>query len=134
VYGPRQLAEGEAGVVAIFTQRLLKRERCRIYGDGEQTRDYVYVTDVAEAAHAALGSASGGLVNVSTARETSVNALYRGLCAVLGVRDEPEYAPARAGDVRRSVLDNARARALLGWTPRVSLEQGLARTVESMRR
>jgi UDP-glucose 4-epimerase len=134
VYGPRQQAEGEAGVVAIFTQRLLRGERCRIYGDGEQTRDYVYVADVAEAAYAALTGTSDGLVNIATARETTVNRLHQGLCAVLGVSREPEYAPARPGDVRRSVLDNTRARTVLGWTPRTSLEQGLTRTVESMRR
>jgi UDP-glucose 4-epimerase len=134
VYGPRQQAEGEAGVVAIFTQRLLRGEPCRIYGDGEQTRDYVYVTDVAEAAFAALTGTGDGIVNIATARETSVNRLYQGLCAVLGVSREPEYAPARPGDVLRSVLDNTRARVVLGWTPRTSLEQGLARTVESMRR
>jgi UDP-glucose 4-epimerase len=134
VYGPRQQPEGEAGVVAIFTQRLLRGERCRVYGDGEQTRDYVYVTDVAEAAEAALTGTAAGVVNIATARETSVNRLHQALCAVLGVSREPEYFPARPGDVLRSVLDNTRARAVLGWTPRTALEQGLARTVDSMRR
>jgi UDP-glucose 4-epimerase len=134
VYGPRQRADGEAGVVAIFVQRLREGIPCRIYGDGEQTRDYVYVADVAEAAAAALASTAAGVVNVSTARETSVNALYARLCAVLGLSREPEYADARPGDVRRSVLDNNRARAVLGWAPRTSLEEGLALTVQSMRR
>jgi UDP-glucose 4-epimerase len=134
VYGPRQRADGEAGVVAIFVQRLREGIPCRIYGDGEQTRDYVYVADVAEAAAAALASTAAGVVNVSTARETSVNALYARLCAALGLSREPEYADARPGDVRRSVLDNRRARAVLGWAPRTSLEEGLALTVQSMRR
>jgi UDP-glucose 4-epimerase len=133
VYGPRQRAEGEAGVVAIFTQRLLSGERCRIYGDGEQTRDYVYVSDVAEAACGALTHTVGGLVNVATARETSVNTLYQRRCAVLGISREPDHVPARPGDVRRSVLDNTRAREVLGWGPRTSLDQGLAWTVEAMR-
>jgi UDP-glucose 4-epimerase len=133
VYGPRQRAEGEAGVVAIFTRSLLGGERCRIYGDGEQTRDYVYVADVADAVSAALGRPAAGVVNIATARETSVNALFRRLCAIVGVSPEPEYLPARPGDVRRSALDNARARAVLGWTPRTSLEQGLVATVESVR-
>jgi UDP-glucose 4-epimerase len=134
VYGPRQRAEGEAGVVAIFVQRLLDGRPCRIYGDGEQTRDYVYVGDVAEAARAALACSADGVVNVSTARETSVNALYARLCAALGVTRAPEYAEARPGDVRRSVLDNSRAGVVLGWTPQTSLEKGLALTVQSFRR
>jgi UDP-glucose 4-epimerase len=134
VYGPRQRADGEAGVVAIFTHRLLHGERCRIYGDGEQTRDYVYVADVAEAVSTALACALSGVVNVSTARETSVNTLHERLCAILGVRREPEYAPVRPGDVRRSVLDNTRAGTMLGWAPRTALEQGLAWTVDALRR
>jgi UDP-glucose 4-epimerase len=133
VYGPRQRADGEAGVVAIFAQRLLRGGRCTIYGDGEQTRDYVYVGDVAEAALSALTRNVAGVVNVATARETSVNALHRLMCAALGVSSEPEYAPARPGDVRRSVLDNARARAVLDWVPRTPLERGLASTIDSMR-
>jgi UDP-glucose 4-epimerase len=134
VYGPRQRAEGEAGVVAIFVRRLLDGTPCRIYGDGEQTRDYVYVGDVAEAAAAALACDAAGVVNVSTGRETSVNGLYARLCAALGVSRPPEYAEARPGDVRRSVLDNGLARAVLGWAPRTSLEEGLALTVQSLRR
>jgi UDP-glucose 4-epimerase len=133
VYGPRQRAEGEAGVVAIFAQRLLAGKRCTIYGDGEQTRDYVYVGDVAEAALAALTRDVGGVVNVATAHETSVNDLHARMCAALGIAREPEYAPARSGDVRRSVLDNTRARAVLGWSPRVPLDQGLTSTIDSMR-
>jgi UDP-glucose 4-epimerase len=133
VYGPRQRAEGEAGVVAIFAQRLLSGKRCTIHGDGKQTRDYVYVDDVAEAALAALACDVTGVVNVATGRETSVNDLHGLLCAALGMAREPEYAPARPGDVRRSVLDNARARAVLRWAPRTSLERGLTATLDSMR-
>jgi UDP-glucose 4-epimerase len=112
---------------------LLDGRPCHIYGDGEQTRDYVYVGDVAEAARAALACTAGGVVNVSTARETTVNALYAQLCASLGVSRPPAYDEARPGDVRRSVLDNGRARAVLGWTPRTSLEEGLALTIRSFR-
>ena len=133
VYGPRQRPDGEAGVVAIFARRLLAGQRCTIYGDGEQTRDYVYVADVAEAAELALGSASRGVVNISTGRETSVNALHRQVAAAIGVNGEPEYAAPRPGEVRRSVLANARARALLGWQPRSPLERGIGATLDWMR-
>jgi UDP-glucose 4-epimerase len=133
VYGPRQRPDGEAGVVAIFARRLLTGQRCTIYGDGEQTRDYVYVADVAEAAELALDSAARGVVNISTGRETSVNALHRQVAAAIGVNGEPEYAAARPGEVRRSVLANARARTLLGWQPRRPLEQGIAATLAWMR-
>ena len=133
VYGPRQRSEGEAGVVAIFVQRLLSGKRCTIYGDGEQKRDYVYVGDVAEAVLSALTRDVGGVVNVATARETSVNALHGLLCAALGLSREPEYAPARPGDVVRSALANARARAVLEWVPQTPLEHGLTATVEAMR-
>ena len=133
VYGPRQRPDGEAGVVAIFARRLLGGQRCTIYGDGEQTRDYVYVADVAEAAELALASPARGVVNISTGRETSVNALQRQVATALGVAGEPEYASARAGEVRRSVLANAHARALLGWQPRHQLERGIAATLEWMR-
>jgi len=133
VYGPRQRPDGEAGVVAIFAQRLLAGQRCTIYGDGEQTRDYVYVGDVAEAAELALGSSARGVVNISTGRETSVNALHRQLAAAVGVNGDAEYGAARAGEVRRSVLANARARALLGWQPRSPLERGIGATLDWMR-
>jgi UDP-glucose 4-epimerase len=133
VYGPRQQADGEAGVVAIFARRLLSGTPCRIYGDGEQTRDYVYVGDVAEAALSALARDAAGVVNVGTGRETSVNTLYRLMGAALGVSRAAEYALARPGDVRRSALDNSRARAVLDWAPRTPLERGLPLTIESMR-
>jgi len=133
VYGPRQRPDGEAGVVAIFAQRLLAGQPCTIYGDGEQTRDYVYVADVAAAAETALSSPATGVVNISTGRETSVNALYRQVAAAVGVTHVPEYAPARAGEVRRSVLANARARTLLSWEPRHPLERGIEATLGWMR-
>jgi len=104
-----------------------------VYGDGEQTRDYVYVADVAEAAEIALSSQATGVVNISTGRETSVNALHRQVAAAVGVAREPEYAAPRPGEVRRSVLANARARTMLGWEPRNPLERGIGATLEWMR-
>jgi UDP-glucose 4-epimerase len=129
VYGPRQDPGGEAGVVAIFCRRLLSGEAPVINGDGEQTRDYVYVEDAARAFVAAVERPDvGGRANVGTGVETSVNALYRALTRAAGRRVEARHGPARPGEQRRSCLDPGRARTLLGWAPGVGLEEGLART------
>lgn len=127
VYGPRQRADLEGGVVAIFMRQLGGDETPTIFGDGEQTRDYVYVGDVAAATIRAHGS-GGGTFNVGTGAETSVNDLYAAVSRAAGVERTPAYAPARLGEVRRSVLDIARARRELGWRPANTLGQGLART------
>jgi UDP-glucose 4-epimerase len=134
IYGPRQSPHGEAGVVAIFTDRLLRGEPCVINGDGLQTRDYVYVGDVAEAALLALEQPGAtGPVNVGTGVETSVVTLFERLRAAAGGHGEARHGPARPGEQRRSVLDGSRARRLLGWAPRVTLDEGLRRTVASFR-
>jgi UDP-glucose 4-epimerase len=127
VYGPRQDAHGEAGVVAIFMSRLRDGETPRIFGDGEQTRDYVYVGDVAAATLAGLGH-DGSVFNVGTGIETSVLELYDHVQRVSGVEREPEFAAARAGELQRSVLDVSRAHRELGWQPGRSLDEGLAET------
>jgi UDP-glucose 4-epimerase len=129
VYGPRQNPEGEAGVVAIFTRRLLSGRSCIINGDGEQTRDYVYVGDVADAVVRAVGVKTTGAINVGTARETTVNELYRLLARAAGVDRAADYGPARPGEQRRSALAWDRARRELGWAPSTSLERGVAETV-----
>jgi UDP-glucose 4-epimerase len=134
IYGPRQSPHGEAGVVAIFTDRLLQGEPCVINGDGLQTRDFVYVGDVADAALLALEQPGvTGPVNIGTGIETSVVTLFERLRAAAGGRGEVRHGPARPGEQRRSVLDPSRARRLLGWSPRVTLDEGLRRTVESAR-
>lgn len=133
VYGPRQDPHGEAGVVAIFCGRLLEGRPCSIFGDGEQTRDYVYVGDVVRATVAAIASKASGAINVGTGIETSVNQLYRALAAAAGVNRPPEYAAARAGEQSRSVISPARAGRELGWKPEVALEEGLRRTFEYFR-
>jgi UDP-glucose 4-epimerase len=134
VYGPRQNPHGEAGVVAIFTHRLLQGEPCLINGDGEQTRDYVYVDDVAEAVARALTRAEAvGVFNIATGIETTVNDLYRRLARLAGIDRAPVHGPAKPGEQRRSVLDACRVKAVLGWTPATALDQGLAHTLEHFR-
>ena len=127
MYGPRQDPHGEAGVVAIFLGALLRGEQARIFGDGGQTRDYVYVGDVARATVSTLGH-DGGVFNVGTGRETSVTELYE-LCAQVAGSDTPaEHAPARRGELQRSFLDTTRAAESLGFTAMVDLEDGLRAT------
>jgi UDP-glucose 4-epimerase len=133
VYGPRQQASLEGGVVAIFMRQLDGDETPRIFGDGRQTRDFVYVADVAAATLRAHES-GGGVFNVGTGTETSVNALYEAVCRVSGVDREPEHAPERPGELRRSVLDIGHAERELGWRPEHTLEQGLAATWSWARR
>jgi UDP-glucose 4-epimerase len=130
VYGPRQDPAGEAGVVAIFSSRLLGGLPCIVNGDGEQTRDYVYVGDVADAvARAVTSPTAGGVANIGTGAETTVNELYRQLARLAGVSRAAEHAPPRPGEQRRSVLDASRAKALLGWTALTPLDDGLRQTL-----
>lgn len=127
VYGPRQEPHGEAGVVAIFMGLLHEGGTPRIFGDGSQTRDYVFVGDVARAVLAALGQ-DGGVFNVGTGIETSVLELYAAIQAASGIEREPEHAPPRLGELQRSVLDVSLAARVLGWRPETSLADGLAET------
>lgn len=137
VYGPRQNTQGEAGVIAIFSRRLLRGESCTIYGDGLSTRDYVYVEDVVEANRLALTRGDGGVFNVGTGQQTSIRAVFdtvqaaaRGLLRMADEPEqEPEYAPLRSGEVYRSALDCRHAADALGWSPRVSFVEGVRRTV-----
>ena len=137
VYGPRQNARGDAGVITVFSQRLLRGRECVVYGDGRSTRDYVYVGDVVEANRLALTHGDGGTFNIGTGRETTIKEVFetvRGAVDTLvghasdGPR-EPVHAPARAGEVSRSALDCCRAGETLGWTPRVPFAEGVANTV-----
>ena len=114
VYGPRQDAGLEGGVVAIFLERMARGEETTIYGDGLQERDFIYVDDIVAAMLAAVGRA-GGVLNVGTGEATSVLDLHRACSAVAGSGAEPTFAPARLGDVARSVLDVSRGEAELGW-------------------
>jgi UDP-glucose 4-epimerase len=129
VYGPRQNPHGEAGVVAIFFQRLAAGERPTVYGDGSQTRDYVHVDDVV-AATLAAESADGGVYNVGMGIETSVLDLLHACARVAGVAADADFAAERLGELQRSVLDPGRAERELGWRRRFELEDGLRHTWE----
>ena len=129
VYGPRQNPHGEAGVVAIFTQRLLEGEQPVIYGDGEQTRDYVFVGDVVRANLAALRYEGSGVFNVGTETETSVNELFRLLRGEIRPEMPEQHAEGKPGEQKRSILDYGHARQELGWDPKTSLKEGLRQTI-----
>jgi UDP-glucose 4-epimerase len=133
VYGPRQDPHGEAGVVAIFAQRLLGGETARINGDGKQTRDFVYVGDVAEANARALTSDVVGSFNVGTGVETDINAIFQVLKRLSGNNQSEVHGPAMPGEQRRSVVDARKIQKVMGWRPQTSLEAGLDATVRYFR-
>ncbi len=130
VYGPRQNPHGEAGVVAIFTQRFLADEQVYIYGSGRQTRDFVYVGDVAAANLRALKGGANAVINVGSGKETSILDLYRTMASLMGVTKKPLLKPKRSGELNRSILSPALAQRLLGWTPTHDLVQGLQKTID----
>jgi UDP-glucose 4-epimerase len=133
VYGPRQDPHGEAGVIAIFCGRLRAGERPRIYGDGCQTRDYIFVIDLVDALVSAADGTVDGIVNIGTEVETSVLELLQVLTTLHGPgAPEPEFAPARTGELDRSCLDATRARRLLGWSASTSIPEGLRRTYDAL--
>ena len=136
VYGPRQSPHGEAGVVAIFTEKLLKGEPAIINGDGTQTRDYVYVGDVVRAHLLALEKLQGSnIFNISTAKETDVNQIFEILSTLTtNGGAKPNYGPAKAGEQQRSVCSYDLAKQVLGWQPEISLLHGLRETVEFFKR
>lgn len=133
VYGPRQSAKGEAGVVAIFLSLLLTGRTPLINGDGRQTRDYVYVGDVVAANVAALESPFVGPINIGTGVETDVVTIFELLCRTVGREVKAQHGPAKPGEQRRSSLDNRHADRVLGWRPQVALTDGLQRTTDYYR-
>ncbi len=134
VYGPRQDPHGEAGVVAIFAQALLAGKPTKVFGDGTNTRDYVFVDDVVEAFILASGSVGGGQrFNIATGVETSDRQLHSAVAAAIGAPDDPEFHPPRLGDIKRSCLDIGLAERVLGWRPQVELTEGIRRTTEYFR-
>lgn len=133
VYGPRQDPHGEAGVVSIFGERLLSGEPCVVNGDGEHTRDYVYVDDVVDAFARAARRGGGLVLNIGTGTETSTNRLYELMAKAAGVGAPARHGPDRPGDVRRNALDPERASIHLGWKPWTPLSEGVAAVIEWLR-
>ena len=134
VYGPRQDPAGEAGVVAIFSARMLRGSPTTLFGDGGNTRDYVYVADVVQALVLAAGDIGDRRrFNIGTGVQTSDRELHALVAKTIGCADEPSYSPARRGDLRHSALDSSLARQVLAWAPAHDLRQGLERTVEFFR-
>lgn len=132
-FGPRQDPLGEAGVVSIFAANMLHHRACTIDGDGEQRKDYLYVGDVARANLLALDAASCETLNIGTGEGTSVNEIFEALQRATGDRTEPVFGPPRPGDVRNFWLECSRARNVLGWSPAVTFDEGVERTVASLR-
>lgn len=134
VFGPRQVPHGEGGVVAVFANRMLAGEQCRIFGNGSKTRDYVYVQDVVEANILAMQSAACGVFNIGTAKETTDQEVFDTVRAAVGSSQEPIYADERPGEIRRSCFDASKAKTQLGWKAKVSFAEGVASAVEFYRR
>jgi UDP-glucose 4-epimerase len=129
VYGPRQDPQGEAGVVGIFADRMIAKESVTIFGDGNQTRDYVFIDDVVHAFVQSFERGSGKLVNIGTGLESSVNHVFRTIADITGYEKDPEFGPLPQGELRRIALDIATAASSLAWKPWTHLEDGLAETV-----
>ncbi len=129
VYGPRQYKGGEAGVIAIFTEKAIKQEKCLMFGDGKQTRDFVYVADVVSALVLAMDINCQGEINIGTGLETNLWQVVEAIEEALGQKLEIEVLPAKLGEQRRSVLDIKRAQAVLNWQPKVDLKAGILNTI-----
>jgi len=133
VYGPRQDPHGEAGVVAIFGTAMLERRPTKIFGDGTSTRDYLYVDDAVDAFVRAMSAGDGRRFNIGTGIQTSVLDLHHVVAVAAGALDEPEFAPARTGELQANALDPTAARDVLGWSPQVGIDTGVGRTVDWIR-
>ena len=133
VYGPGQNPDGEAGVIAIFTGMMLGDRRPQIFGDGLQERDFIYVSDVVQANLAAINRGHGKTYNIGTGQQVSVARIYEMLQEITGFDQEPDYRPRRTGEVLHIALDSTRAEKELRWSPEVSLEEGLRRSVDYVR-
>jgi UDP-glucose 4-epimerase len=129
VYGPRQNPDGEAGVIAIFAKKMLRGEQVTINGDGEYIRDYIYVKDVVEANLKAIEFGDGESINIGTGTGKSVNDVFKTLKSRINYALDPVYGPARSGDLRKSILENSKAKHILRWEPSYDFERGISETV-----
>ncbi len=130
IYGPRQNFKGEAGVIAVFCNKMLKDEQAIINGEGEQTRDFVYVDDVVEAALLAMEKEKSGIYNIGTAKETNINEIFRKIKELTNSNCKKIHGPAKPGEQKRSCLDYSKAKEELNWQPKYNLEDGLKETIE----
>lgn len=130
VYGPRQNAKGEAGVITIFADQMVKGQPVSIFGTGKQTRDYVFVDDIVRANMLAMNRSVIGEINIGTGRETDVNSLFKKMAKLTNYNLPARYTPFIPGEMMRSALDARKARQVLGWEPKVKLDEGLAKTVK----
>src|SRR4030042_2391546 len=128
IYGPRQSSSGEGGVVSIFINNLLNRKKSIIYGNGEQTRDFLYVADAVKAALLALKAPSGSIYNVGTGKETNINKLYKLISRNTGNAIHPKKVPPRFGEIKKSCLNSSKIKKELNWRPKWELEEGLKET------
>ncbi len=130
VYGPRQIPTGEAGVVGIFCENMLSHKEAKIYGDGKQTRDFVFIEDVVKANALALDYNESGIFNIATSLETDINRIFNLIKASMGSNQEEIHAPAIPGEQKRSALDVSKAKKALAWEPEYTLEEGIEKTIE----
>ena len=134
VYGPRQDPKGEAGVIAIFALRMLKNETVTIFGDGKQTRDYVYVSDVVAANIKSLKKADNKIINIGTGQAVPLNSIAKSMAMLSKTDKKPVYQPKRDGELFKSFLNNKKAAKLLNWKPKVKIAAGIKQTLEYFKR
>ena len=133
VYGPRQIPQGESGVVAVFMKQMLNGERPTIFGQGDKTRDYIHVSDVVAANLLAMVKGKDTIYNIGTGVETTDQEMFNSIARLAGYKGDPHYAPVRKSEILRTCLECSKARRELGWQPRLSLEQGLSITFAALR-
>jgi len=130
IYGPRQNSKGEAGVIAIFCDKMLKNEEVLINGDGEQTRDFVFVDDVVNVALLSMEQEKNGIYNIATSKETNINEIFKRVKQLIGSDCEEKHAPAKPGEQKTSCLNYSKAKQELNWEPEYNLEKGLEKTIK----